>query len=135
MLASLWLARSLSRRRRGGAGAGPRRPSRRDKTTWFFYTVKWGFQDEFLDLFQRNHYPILKAQRDAGVYTRVRTLVPEEPRRRPGRLDLRRRACRAAKPPAFDEAGACASCFPDQATFGRKSSGASSFSSPTGTCR
>lgn len=47
------------------------------KTTWYFYTVKWGFQDEFLDLFQRNHYPILKAREKAGYYRSVRTFVPE----------------------------------------------------------
>jgi hypothetical protein len=32
---------------------------------------------EFLDLFQRNHYPILKAREKAGQYTSVRTYVPE----------------------------------------------------------
>jgi hypothetical protein len=45
-------------------------------TTWYFYTVKWGFQDEFMDLFQRNHYPILKAQMDAGRFTSIKTYVP-----------------------------------------------------------
>jgi hypothetical protein len=44
--------------------------------TWYFYTVKWGYQDEFLDLFQRNHYPVLKARMDAGHYSSVRTYVP-----------------------------------------------------------
>jgi hypothetical protein len=47
------------------------------KTTWFFYTVKWGYQDEFMDLFQRNHYPILKAREKAGGYLSVKTFVPE----------------------------------------------------------
>jgi hypothetical protein len=47
------------------------------KTTWYFYTVKWGYQDEFLDLFQRNHYPVLKAREKAGGYLSVRTFVPE----------------------------------------------------------
>jgi hypothetical protein len=47
------------------------------KTTWYFYTVKWGFQDEFVDLFQRNHYPVLKAREKAGGYSSVRTFVPE----------------------------------------------------------
>jgi hypothetical protein len=47
------------------------------KTVWFFYTVKWGAQDEFLDLFQRNHYPILKAMEKAGHYLSVKTYVPE----------------------------------------------------------
>lgn len=46
------------------------------RTTWYFYTVKWGFQDEFLDLFQRNHYPVLKARLDAGHYASIRTFTP-----------------------------------------------------------
>ena len=44
--------------------------------TWYFYTVKWGSQDEFLDLFQRNHYPVLKARMEAGHYLSVRTYTP-----------------------------------------------------------
>ena len=47
------------------------------KVTWYFYTVKWGFQDEFMDLFQRNHYPLLKAREKAGQYVSVKTFVPE----------------------------------------------------------
>ena len=33
-----------------------------ERTVWYFYRVKWGHQDEFLDLFRKNHYPVLKAQ-------------------------------------------------------------------------
>ena len=51
-------------------------PPKTGKTTWDFYTVAWGHQDEFLDLFARNHYPLLKALEVAGHYTRVRTYVP-----------------------------------------------------------
>jgi hypothetical protein len=51
-------------------------PAAAPRTTWFFYTVKWGFQDEFLDLFQRNHYPVLKARLDAGHYASIRTFTP-----------------------------------------------------------
>jgi hypothetical protein len=47
------------------------------KVTWYFYTVKWGFQDEFVDLFQRNHYPVLKAEEKAGRYLSVKTYVPQ----------------------------------------------------------
>ena len=46
------------------------------RTTWYFYTVQWGSQDEFLDLFQKNHYPVLKAQVEAGRFASVRTWVP-----------------------------------------------------------
>ena len=46
------------------------------RTTWYFYKVKWGSQEEFLDLFQRNHYPVLKARLDAGHYASIRTFTP-----------------------------------------------------------
>ena len=60
-----------------GAQAPARQASGQAKVTWYFYTVKWGYQDEFLDLFQRNHYPFLKAKEKAGMYQSVRTYVPE----------------------------------------------------------
>lgn len=46
-----------------------------ERTVWFFYKVRWGFQDEFLDLFRRNHYPVLKAQ-IGDRFTAVRACVP-----------------------------------------------------------
>jgi len=61
----------------GRAQAPPKQAAGEAKTVWYFYTVKWGGQDEFLDLFQRNHYPILKAMQKAGLYESVKTYVPE----------------------------------------------------------
>jgi len=65
----------------GSLAAGAQAPAKQaggeSKTTWYFYTVKWGYQDEFLDLFQRNHYPYLKAKEKAGMFSSVRTYVPE----------------------------------------------------------
>ena len=52
------------------AGAHP------ERTVWYFYRVKWGFQDEFVDLFRKNHYPILKAEVKSGRMTAVKTFVP-----------------------------------------------------------
>jgi hypothetical protein len=46
-----------------------------ERTVWYFYKVKWGHQDEFLDLFQKNHYPLLKAQLGTRL-TVVRTYTP-----------------------------------------------------------
>jgi hypothetical protein len=45
-------------------------------TTWYFYKVKWGFQDEFVSLFAKNHLPLLKAQEKAGRFLSVKTYVP-----------------------------------------------------------
>lgn len=48
-----------------------------ERTVWYFYKVKWGFQDEFVDLFRRNHYPVLKDQmKPGGRITAVKTYVP-----------------------------------------------------------
>jgi hypothetical protein len=60
-----------------GAQAPAKQAGGEPKTTWYFYTVKWGYQDEFVDLFQRNHYPVLKAKQKAGQFVSVRTFVPE----------------------------------------------------------
>ncbi len=46
-----------------------------EKTVWYFYRVKWGYQEEFVELFRRNHYPILKAQLGERM-TAVKTYVP-----------------------------------------------------------
>ena len=50
--------------------------ARTERTVWYFYRVKWGFQDEFVSLFGRNHLPILKEQVKSGRLTDVRTYVP-----------------------------------------------------------
>ena len=50
--------------------------ARSERTVWYFYRVKWGHQDEFVDLFQKNHYPVLKDQIKTGRMTAVKTYVP-----------------------------------------------------------
>jgi hypothetical protein len=50
--------------------------SQAERTAWYFYRVKWGYQDEFLGLFRKNHYPVLQAQVKSGRMTAVRTFVP-----------------------------------------------------------
>ncbi len=42
----------------------------------YFYRTKWGSHDEFMELFRRNHWPILKAQLAEGRYTNVRLATP-----------------------------------------------------------
>ena len=50
--------------------------SRSERTVWYFYRVKWGFQDEFVRLFRKNHYPVLKEEMKSGRLKDVRTFVP-----------------------------------------------------------
>ena len=47
-----------------------------ERTVWYYYKVKWGFQDEFVELFRRNHLPVLKEEVKAGRMKSVRTFVP-----------------------------------------------------------
>jgi hypothetical protein len=42
----------------------------------YFYKVKWGFQEEFIDLFKRNHYPILEAQLKSGRLLSIDMYTP-----------------------------------------------------------
>ncbi|MFN8629117.1 MAG: hypothetical protein U0838_01985 [Chloroflexota bacterium] len=42
----------------------------------YFYKTKWGHHDEWVELFLKNHWPILKAQMAEGRYTAVRMAFP-----------------------------------------------------------
>jgi hypothetical protein len=42
----------------------------------YFYKVKWGFQDEFIELFKKNHYPILEAQLKSGRLLSIEMYTP-----------------------------------------------------------
>lgn len=65
---------------RTGAGVVAQAPTQpvagQQKTVWYFYRVKWGYQQEFQDLFTRNHLPVLREQIKAGRMVDVKTYVP-----------------------------------------------------------
>ena len=46
------------------------------RTVWYFYRVKWGFQEEFQSLFARNHLPVLREEIKGGRLVSVKTFVP-----------------------------------------------------------
>ena len=46
------------------------------RTAWYFYRVKWGFQDEFQTLFARNHLSVLREEMKTGKIVSVKTYVP-----------------------------------------------------------
>ena len=52
------------------------RDPHRPVTVAYFYRVRWGFHDEFVELFRRNHYPILAEQRRTGRFLDVRAYRP-----------------------------------------------------------
>jgi hypothetical protein len=45
-------------------------------TVQYFYKIRWGFQDEWVELFERNHWPLLRAQLELGRLLDVRAYTP-----------------------------------------------------------
>jgi hypothetical protein len=93
---------------------------RAERTAWYFYRVKWGFQEEFVALFARNHLPVLKEQIKTGRITDVRTYVPTY--HGDGRADWTFAVAITFKDTAAmtgpsGEAEIVKRLFPDQATF------------------
>jgi len=90
------------------------------RTVWYFYKVKWGHQDEFVELFRKNHRPVLKAEMETGRITSVRTFVPTY--HGDGRADwtfavaITYRDTAALTGPSGEEA-IVKRLYPDQATF------------------
>lgn len=94
--------------------------ARAERTAWYFYRIKWGFQAEWVDLFQKNHYPVLKAEMKEGRITSVRTFVPSY--HGDGRADWTFAVAITFKDAAAmtgpsNEAAIIKKLFPDQATF------------------
>jgi hypothetical protein len=90
-------------------------------TTWYFYKVKWGFQDEFVRLFQKNHLPLLLAQQRSGRFLSVKTYVPRY--HGDGRADWTFAVELVARDDFTggpSEAELVLELFPDQATFKRE---------------
>jgi hypothetical protein len=42
----------------------------------YFYRTRWGAHDEFVELFRRNHWPILREQLESGRFTSVEMFTP-----------------------------------------------------------
>jgi hypothetical protein len=88
-------------------------------TVAYFYRVRWGAQEEFLELFERNHWPLLREQLAAGRFLDVQVYVPRF--HGDGRADwtvmvtITYRDWAAME--AHSEAAIAARLFPDQARY------------------
>ena len=98
----------------------PRPSAVTEKTVWYFYRVKWGFQAEFEDLFKRNHWPVLLEEQKRGRIAGVRVFTPTY--HGDGRADwtfaveIRFPSVEAFVSPS-NEAEITKKLYPDQATF------------------
>ena len=55
----------------------------------YYYKAKWGYADEFLRLFKKNHYPLLKKQVEMGRMLKVWMDQPRYHTTEDGRWDYR----------------------------------------------
>jgi hypothetical protein len=86
----------------------------------YYYKVKWGHADEFITLFKKNHYPLLKKQVEMGRMLKVSGVSPRYHTTEDGRWDYRvtivfKNAGVAID--AFDEKALIKQMYPDQDTY------------------
>jgi hypothetical protein len=89
----------------------------------YYYKAKWGHADEFLRLFRKNHYPVLKKQVEMGRMLKVWMDRPRYHTTEDGRWDYRvtivfKNAAVANE--VFDEDALKKQLFPDQETYARE---------------
>ena len=70
------LALSLAAAPLAAQGAPPQGGANQPYTMEYYYKVQWGHQQEFLQLFLKNHYPLLQKEVETGRLLAVRIETP-----------------------------------------------------------
>jgi hypothetical protein len=105
-------------------GAPPQGGANQPYTMEYYYKVQWGRQQEFLQLFLKNHYPLLQKQVETGRLNSVKIETPANHMTEEARWDYRvtlvfknSGVATTANP---DEGAMIRQLWPDQATFTRE---------------
>lgn len=86
----------------------------------YYYKTKWGHADEFLTLFKKNHYPLLKKEIELGRILRVSMAAPRLHASEDGRWDYRVTIVfknAAIANDNFDSEALIKQMYPDQDTY------------------
>src|SRR5215469_6657715 len=70
-------------------GAPPQGGADRPYIMEYYYKVQWGHQQQFLQLFLKNHYPLLKKQTETDRILSVKIETPANHMTEDGRWDYR----------------------------------------------
>ena len=89
----------------------------------YYYKTKWGHAEEFITLFKKNHYPLLKKQVEMGRLLKVSAAAPVYHTTEDGRWDYRitivyKNATVAHD--GFDSSALIKQLYPDQDTYKRE---------------
>jgi len=105
-------------------GAPPQAAAGQPYTMEYYYKVRWGHQQEFLRLFLKNHYPLLKKETEAGRMMAVKIESPAshmtEEARWDYRVTIKFRNSTVATTPNPDEEALIKQLWPDQETYRRE---------------
>lgn len=110
----------------GAAMLGVASPAAAQAETYvveYYYKARWGHQQEFIELFRKNHFPVLELDIEKGRILEVTAVAPRYHAAEEGRWDYRvtivfRDVAAAFSPGASDEE--LRRLFPDQETFQRE---------------
>lgn len=86
----------------------------------YYYKVKWGHFDEFMDLYKKNHYPVLLREQALGRILRMEAVFPRNHAGEANRWDLRFTIVWkdvTMTDDGFDASGIVTALYPDQETF------------------
>lgn len=89
----------------------------------YYYKTKWGYAEEFIRLFKKNHYPFLKKQVELGNALQMTAETPFHHGTEEGRWDYRIRIVWKNVQVAHDDSGdeeILKKLYPDQETFKRE---------------
>src|SRR6266404_2810493 len=84
---ALWI--SLCAASLHAQGAPPHLGADQPYTMEYYYKVQWGHQQEFLQLFLKNHYPLLQKNVESGRILSVKVEQPANHTTEDGRWDFR----------------------------------------------
>ena len=102
-------------------GAPPQSGADQPYTIEYYYKVQWGHQKEFLDLFLRNHYPLLQKIVSTGRMLSVKIEAPAYHTTEDGRWDyrvtIRFKNSTVATTSNPDEESMIKELWPDQDTY------------------
>jgi hypothetical protein len=86
----------------------------------YYYKAKWGHAEEFLALFKKNHYPVLKKEMELGRMLKVSMVTPRYHMTEDSRWDYRVTIVfknAAIANDNFDSSGIIKQLYPDQETY------------------
>src|ERR1700758_3587689 len=105
-------------------GAPPQGGADQPYTMEYYYKVQWGHQQEFLQLFLKNHYPLLKKMVESGRMLSVKIETPSnhmtEDSRWDFRVTIRFKNSTLATTANPDEERVIKSLWPDQDAYQRE---------------